>query len=111
MAAFYNVTWLQWNLAGRWLIRTPWMSLPNALAGRRIVPEYMRDKPPTTQEIDEVSRLLVDERRRAEVKAALAEVRRAIDVPGAADRAADVVLRLVGSRVPKPPALRPGFDM
>jgi lipid-A-disaccharide synthase len=111
MAVFYNVTRLQWHFAGRWLVRTPWMSLPNALAGRRIVPEYMRDKPPTPEEIDEVSRLLVDERRRTEVKTALAEIHRRLDVPGAADRAAGVVLGLVGTRVPAPPALRPGFDM
>ena len=111
MAVFYNVTWPQWNLAGRWLVRTPWMALPNALAGRRIVPEYMRDGPPTAEEIDEVSALLVDERRRTEVRTALAEVRRRIDVPGAAERAADVVLNLVGTRVPAPPAMRPGFAM
>ena len=111
MAVFYNVTWPQWHLAGRWLVRTPWMALPNALAGRRIVPEYMRDVPPTAEEIDEVSALLVDERRRTEVRTALAEVRRRIDVPGAAERAADVVLNLVGTRVPAPPAMRPGFAM
>jgi len=111
MAVFYNVTWPQWHLAGRWLVRTPWMALPNALAGRRIVPEYMRDGPPTAEEIDEVSALLVDERRRTEVRTALAEVRRRIDVPGAAERAADVVLNLVGTRVPAPPAMRPGFAM
>jgi lipid-A-disaccharide synthase len=111
MAVFYNVTWPQWHLAGRWLVRTPWMALPNALAGRRIVPEYMRDGPPTAEEIDEVSALLVDERRRTEVRTALAEVRRRIDVPGAAERAAGVVLNLVGARVPAPPAMRPGFAM
>jgi lipid-A-disaccharide synthase len=111
MAVFYNVTWPQWHLVGRWLLRTPWISLPNVLAGRRVVPEYMRDGPPTAEEIDEVSALLVDERHRTEVRIALAEVRRRIDVPGAAERAAGVVLNLVGTRVPAPPAMRPGFAM
>jgi lipid A disaccharide synthetase len=87
------------------------MSLPNALAGRRIVPEYMRDRPPTPAEIDEVASLLADERRRTDVRSALAEVHRQIDVPGAAERAAEVVLNMVGARVPAPPALRPGFAM
>jgi lipid-A-disaccharide synthase len=111
MAVFYNVTWPQWHFAGRWLVRTPWMSLPNALAGRRIVPEYMRDRPPTAAEIDEVASLLADERRRTDVRSALAEVHRQIDVPGAAERAAEVVLNMVGARVPAPPATRPGFAM
>jgi lipid-A-disaccharide synthase len=111
MAVFYNVTWAQWHLLVRWLVRTPWLTLPNALAGRRIVPEYLRDGPPTAEQIDEVASLLTDERRRTEVRTALAEVRRRIDVPGAAERAAGVVLNLVGTRVPAPPAMRPGFAM
>jgi lipid-A-disaccharide synthase len=111
MAVFYNVTWPQWHFAGRWLVRTPWMSLPNALAGRRVVPEYMRDKPPTAEEIEEVSQLLVDPRCRAQARAALAELHRRLDVAGAAQRAADEVLGLVGTRIAAPPALRPGFDI
>ncbi|MCX5672022.1 MAG: lipid-A-disaccharide synthase [Planctomycetota bacterium] len=111
MAVFYNMTWAQWHLLVRWLVRTPWLTLPNALAGRRIVPEYMRDGPPTAEQIDEVASLLTDERRRTEVRTALADVRRRIDVPGAAERAAGVVLNLVGTRVPAPPAMRPGFAM
>ena len=109
MAVFYNVTWIQWNLIGRWLVTTPHLSLPNALAGRRIVPEYMLDLPPTAAEIDEVAGLLVNERYRGDVRAALAEVRHSVDVAGAADNAAREVLRLVGTTVPAPSALRPGF--
>lgn len=111
MAVFYNVSWAEWNLVGRWLVRTPYASLPNALAGRRIVPEHLWDRAPTAAEIDEISALLVDGRRRAEMTAALAEVRARIDVSGAADRAARVVLDVAGARVPPPARLRPGFDM
>jgi len=108
MAVFYNVSWADWNLLGRWLVRTPSLSLPNALAGRRIVPEYMRAGAPTAAMIEECSELLINKRRRQEVKAALADVRRQIDKPGAALQAAREVLDLVGTVVP-PPTLRPGF--
>jgi len=111
MAVFYNVTWAQWNLVGRWVVRTPYLSLPNALAGRRIVPEFMRTAVPAAEMVEEASRLLVDETRRREVKAALAEVHRRIDKPGAADATAREVLTLAGTIVPPPSAFRPGFAM
>ena len=111
MAVFYNVTWAQWNLMGRWLVTTPTLSLPNALAGRRIVPEYMRAGTPDDEMIEECSRLLVDERRRAEVRKDLAEVHRRINIPGTSANAAREVLALIGTPVPPPPAMRPGFFM
>ena len=111
MAVFYNITWADWNLLVRWFVTTPYLSLPNILAGRPIVPEYMRAGAPTAAMIEECSQLLVDKRRRQEVKAALADVHRRIDKPGAALQAAREVLDLVGTVVPPPPAFRPGFDM
>jgi hypothetical protein len=46
---------------------------------------------------------------RREAKAALAEVHRMIDMPGAAENAARQVLRLVGTEVQELRGLRPGF--
>jgi len=82
MAVFYNISWLQWNLLVRWLVYQPdRLTLPNILAGRRIVPEFMHDGPPDAAMIEECSRLLMDETRRTKVKAALAAVHRFIDKP------------------------------
>lgn len=41
MIVMYNHSRLAYHLLGRWLIRTPYLSLPNILAGREIVPEFM----------------------------------------------------------------------
>jgi lipid-A-disaccharide synthase len=41
MIVMYNTSPLFYHLIGRWMIRTPHLSLPNILAGRRIVPEFM----------------------------------------------------------------------
>ena len=45
MAVFYNLTRYQWHLAGRWLIQTKTMSLPNLIGESmglgRVVPELM----------------------------------------------------------------------
>ena len=41
MVIFYRVGRLGYNLLGRWLLKTPHLSLVNILAGRRLVPELM----------------------------------------------------------------------
>ena len=111
MAVFYNVSALEWGLLGRWLITTPYLALPNVLAGRRIVPEYMWAKPPTPAEIDEICSLLVDPRRREEMLKDLAEVHRLLQKRDAAMSAAQEVLGLVGTPVPPLAGWRPGFDV
>jgi len=111
MAVFYNISWPEWNLAGRWFVRVPHLSLPNVLAGRPIVPETMRDVQPSPAFVDQTCRLLVDAERRKQLQEALADIRRRLEKPGAADNAARLALDLVGRPIPPPPAWRPGFAM
>lgn len=114
MMVFYNVGWAEWHLVGRWIITPAYrdkLSLPNALAGRPIVPESMHDRPVTEAERAEAVALLTDPDRRRRMQADLAEVRAALDAPGAAEHTADLVMDLLGTDVPPAPALRPGFAM
>ncbi|MBL7141267.1 MAG: lipid-A-disaccharide synthase [Planctomycetes bacterium] len=113
MAVFYNIGWAEWHLLGRWMINRRYrdkLSLPNALAGRTIVPESMHDRPVTSAETSEIIRLLTDPDRRRRMQDDLAEVRATLDRPGAAARTADLVLDLAGTTVP-PRSRRPGFAM
>ena len=41
MVVMYNASRLFYQLIGRWMIHTRHLSLPNILAGREIVPEFM----------------------------------------------------------------------
>ena len=41
MIVMYNASRFLYHLIGRWMIQTPFLSLPNILAGREIVPEFM----------------------------------------------------------------------
>ena len=41
MIVMYNASRVFYHLFARWMIRTPFLSLPNILAGREIVPEFM----------------------------------------------------------------------
>lgn len=41
MIVMYQASRLFYHLVGRWMIKTPHLSLPNILAGREVVPEFM----------------------------------------------------------------------
>lgn len=41
MIVMYQASRLFYHMVGRWLLRTPHLSLPNILAGREVVPEFM----------------------------------------------------------------------
>lgn len=43
MVVAYRLHWLTWLIA-RWLVKIPFVSLPNLLAGRRLVPELLQNQ-------------------------------------------------------------------
>ena len=79
----------------RRLVRTPFISMANLVAGRRIVPELVQDAFTPAAVAAEVSRLLDSPAARAEMKAALADVRIRLGSGGAIERAADVFARML----------------
>ena len=58
------------------LVRVPFYSMVNLIAGRAVVPELMQGQMTGERIAREARRLLADEDARAEMKAGLAEVRR-----------------------------------
>ncbi len=111
MVVFYGITWSEWHLLGRWLVRTPYLSLPNALAGRRIVEEFMRDAPPGEDECRAALALLEDDEARRRQQDELRAIRERLDKPASIENTAREVLDLAGTSVPPPPPHRPGFAM
>ncbi len=101
MAVFYNITWGQWHLLGKRLVTVPFLSLPNILAGRQIVPEYMRTNTPAAEMIEECDEMLARPSVRSRIKADLAEITFRIGRPDTAGHAAREVLKLVGATVPR----------
>lgn len=73
MVTFYKVTPLSWTL-GRYLVRVPFYSMVNLVAGRRIVPEFMQDQATGENLASEALRLLEDASLRSEMKKNLGEV-------------------------------------
>jgi lipid-A-disaccharide synthase len=75
MVTFYRVNALSW-IVGRWLVRAPFLSIPNLVAGRRIVPELIQQEMTPERIAAEAIRLLENEPARAAMRSGLAEIAR-----------------------------------
>lgn len=100
MVTFYRVAQVSW-IAGRWLVRAPFLSMVNLVAGRQIVPELIQHEMTGERIAGEARRLLEDEAARARMRADLAETAGRLSVPGAApmERAAAVIQLLMEGQV------------
>ena len=99
MVTFYKVAIPSW-IAGKLLVRVPFYSMVNLIAGRAVVPELMQNQMTGENLAGEARRLLVDEQARVEVQAGLAEVRRRLTSEGsAAQRAATIVQGILEGQV------------
>lgn len=98
MVVMYNGSKWGYRLVGRWLIRTPHLSLVNILAGRRIVPEFMPYYTSTQPIAAEALHLLADRDRHARVRRDLAAVIAGLGDRSAADHTAKMAIEMMGER-------------
>jgi lipid-A-disaccharide synthase len=73
MVTFYRVNALSWIL-GRWLVRAPFLSMVNLIAGRRVVPELIQSGMTAGRIAGEAEKLLDSEAARSSMRVDLAEV-------------------------------------
>ena len=98
MAVVYRVTEPTWWL-GRLLVRTPFYSMVNLVAGRRVVPELIQADFTPERLSGEVERLLNDEQARAEMQAQLRDVAARLNAAGDPfERAAGRAMELLETR-------------
>src|SRR6202011_5125381 len=93
MVVVYRVTPLTALLA-KPLVRTPFFSMVNLIAERRVVPELIQNDFTPDRVSSEVLRLLREPAARDTLRAGLAEVRQRLGPPGAIERAAEAIIEL-----------------
>jgi lipid-A-disaccharide synthase len=99
LVTFYRVTAASWAM-GKLLVRTPYYSMVNLIAGRAVAPELMQGQMTGERLAAEALRLLGDVRARAEMKSGLAEVAAKLASSEApARRAAGIILELLEGQV------------
>ncbi len=82
-------------LAGRLLVRVPYLGMPNVLANREIVPELLQTAATPAALADAIETLLREPGRRAAQQQAFREVISGLGRPGAGKRAAQAVAELL----------------
>lgn len=92
MVVAYKVNWLTYQLAKR-LVRLPYVSLPNVLAGRMLVPEYLQDECRPEIMSKELIRLLKDKKNVDELKTEFRRIHENIR-PSSGNTIAKVILGL-----------------
>lgn len=93
MVVVYRTSAVSYAL-GRLLVRVPHVALANLVAGRRAVPELIQGAATPARVAREAAAILGNPERGLQMRDAFREVRRRLGEPGAAGRAADIVLAL-----------------
>jgi len=95
MVVVYRLAGLTYRLA-KMLVKLDHFSLVNLIAGKTAVPELLQDEVTAANIARELQNLTSDQQVREQTLKALAEVRRRLGDSGASEKAADVVLKLLG---------------
>jgi lipid-A-disaccharide synthase len=97
MIIMYRSSPLTFFIAKR-LVDVPWIGMPNLIAGRAVVPELLQKDANASRIETEAHAILSDPHLARRIEADLAAVHAALGERGAAERAADLALGLLGTR-------------
>lgn len=92
--ALYKTSWSTYQI-GKRIVTVKYLAMPNILADEVVFPEFVQDDATPENIAGAALELLRNDRRRAAVKEALAEIIHSLGEPGAARRAAAAVADLV----------------
>ena len=98
----YRTTWPLYFL-GKLLITIKYMSLPNLIAGRKVMPEYLSvgsPAPVTEAIVDDVDQWLSDPRKLEAARGELDQIRQRIYATGATRRVAEIIVQRLDAATP-----------
>ncbi|WP_447962214.1 lipid-A-disaccharide synthase [Nitrospira sp. Ecomares 2.1] len=91
MVVVYRASPLTYHI-GKWLVKIPYISLVNILAGQEIVPELIQDRMTPDRIAHEALKILQDARRQNDMTQAFQAIRNSLGEAGASKRAAAFIL-------------------
>ncbi len=94
MAVIYRLAPLTY-LIGRMLIRVPYIGLPNIVAGRRIVQEFIQHEAKPERIAPEIERVLTDRNYADSMRQALRTVKEKLGTGGGSERMAELALEML----------------
>lgn len=97
---FYKTSPLTYFI-GKRVVTVPFLTMPNLLAEEAVFPEFVQDEASPANLAAAVVELLRDTARREAVRRKLTKLTKSLGGPGAADRAAEAVLKLIGETAAK----------
>jgi lipid-A-disaccharide synthase len=100
LAIMYKTPALNYAI-GRRLIKTPFIGLPNIVAGREVVREFVQDQATADNLAEEIVRVLKDTNYRQTMSQQLLEVRQEMGQAGCAQRVARMVLQMASPSLQK----------
>ncbi len=106
MITFYRPSWLMYQLLGRWIVSTPFYTLPNLIAGKRIVPELIPHFGDGADLASGIYRILRQPGFADDQRHALQQMCRKFDGKHAAPAAADAIEQVAGLTSGDPHAAR-----
>ncbi len=98
MVVMYRTSTVMYQLLGRWLITTPYSAMPNLIAGRRIVKEFVPHVGGPAPIVAAIAELLDDAALRERVRHDLDDVAKQFEGRSAAGNAADAIERMLDRR-------------
>jgi len=95
MVIMYQSSRVLWHLVGRWLVKIPYLALPNILAGKELVPEFM----PYFRSVEPIAEacigLLSDKGRLEKMRRGLLEVTRPLGAKNAPEVTAGIASEML----------------
>ena len=89
--ALYKTSWSTYQI-GKRIIQVPFLAMPNLLAGKAVMPEFVQDAGTSDALAEAALRLLTIPGALMEARKELAQVRQLLGPPGATERAAERIL-------------------
>jgi lipid-A-disaccharide synthase len=99
MVVMYQSSRILWHVAGRWVVKTKYLSLVNVLAGRELVPEFMPYFTSVEPIVRTIEQILKDKDKLTRMSNELIELAQPLRVGSASQKAAQIVREMLGQGV------------